>query len=58
MSNKLLNKKELSEYMGVSVGKIDLIMSDGLKYIKMNRNVRFRIRDVDEYLNRKIMTRL
>jgi|TARA_X000000950_G_scaffold55371_1_gene66297 excisionase family DNA binding protein len=58
MSNKLLNKKELSEYMGVSIGKIDLIMSDGLKYIKMNRNVRFRIRDVDEYLNRKIMTRL
>ena len=44
--------------MGVSIGKIDLIMSDGLKYIKMNRNVRFRIRDVDEYLNRKIMTRL
>jgi excisionase family DNA binding protein len=58
MNNKLLNKKELSEYMGVSIGKIDLIMSDGLKYIKMNRNVRFRIRDVDEYLNRKIMTRL
>ena len=29
MSNKLLNKKELSEYMGVSIGKIDLIMSDG-----------------------------
>ena len=58
MSNKLLNKKELSEYMGVSIGKIDLIMSDGLKYIKMNRNVRFRIRDVDEYLNRKLMTRL
>ena len=58
MNNKILNKKELSEYMVVSIGKIDLIMSDGLKYIKMNRNVRFRIRDVDEYLNRKIMTRL
>jgi len=55
MENKLLNKKELSEYLGVSIGKIDLIMSDGLKYIKMKRNVRFRMQDVNEYISQKIV---
>lgn len=55
MENKLLNKKELSEYLGVSIGKIDLIMTDGLKYIKMKRNVRFRMQDVNEYISQKIV---
>ena len=39
IENRLLNKRELGEYMGVSIGKVELMMSDGLKYIKMNRNV-------------------
>ena len=55
VDNKLLNKKELSEFMNVSVGKVDLMMSDGLKYIKMNRNVRFRMEDVNEYINQKVV---
>jgi len=53
--SKLLNKKEVGEFMNVSIGKVDLMMSDGLKYIKMNRNVRFRMKDIDEYLNNKMM---
>jgi len=55
VDNKLLNKKELSEFMNVSIGKVDLMMSDGLKYIKMNRNVRFRMEDVNEYINQKVV---
>ena len=29
IENRLLNKRELSEYMGVSMGKVELMMSDG-----------------------------
>ncbi len=55
IENRLLTKRELGEYMGVSIGKVELIMSDGLKYIKMNRNVRFRMEDINEYLNQKVV---
>ena len=53
--NRLLNKKEVGEFMNVSIGKVDLMMSDGLKYIKMNRNVRFRMEDINEYINQKVV---
>mgnify|MGYP001244649941 FL=1 len=55
IENRLLNKRELSEYMGVSMGKVELMMSDGLKYIKMNRNVRFRMDDINDYLNQRVV---
>lgn len=55
MDNKLLRKIDVCEMLGVSIGKVDLMMEDGLKYIKLNRNVRFRIEDVNEYLNNKIV---
>ena len=55
IENRLLNKRELGEYIGVSVGKVELMMSDGLKYIKMNRNVRFRMEDINEYLNQRVV---
>ena len=55
MDNKLLRKIDVCEMLGVSIGKVDLMMEDGLKYIKFNRNVRFRLEDVNEYLNNKIV---
>ena len=55
MDNKLLRKIDVCEMLGVSIGKVDLMMEDGLKYIKLNRNVRFRVEDVNEYLNNKIV---
>ena len=55
MDNKLLRKIDVCEMLGVSIGKVDLMMDDGLKYIKLNRNVRFRVEDVNEYLNNKII---
>jgi excisionase family DNA binding protein len=54
MSN-VLNKNQLSEYLGVSIGKVDLIMKDGLRYYKFGRNVRFNIEDVSEYLSRNVV---
>ena len=55
MDNKLLRKIDVCEMLGVIIGKVDLMMDDGLKYIKLNRNVRFRVEDVNEYLNNKIV---
>ena len=55
MDNKLLRKIDVCEMLGVSIGKVDLMMEDGLKYIKLNRNVRFRVEDVNEYLDNKIV---
>ena len=46
MENKLLDKKELSNYLGFSVGKIDtLIKNNKIEYYKIGRNIRF---DIDE----------
>ena len=40
MENKLLNKKELSNYLGFSVGKIDtLIKENKIEYYKIGKNV-------------------
>lgn len=54
MNSSLLNKKELSEYMNCSIGKIDILMNKGLKYVKFGRNVRFRKEDIYEYLENKV----
>lgn len=51
MSSKYFNKRELSEYLGVSIGKIENMMNSDLRYIKIGRNVRFDIEDVNEYMN-------
>tara|TARA_Y100000385_G_scaffold288961_1_gene357003 strand:+ start:1126 stop:1344 length:219 start_codon:yes stop_codon:yes gene_type:complete len=55
IDDKLMSKKDLCEYLGVSLGKVDLMMSDGLKYFKINRNVRFRKEEVEKYLDSKMV---
>ena len=40
--------------MNCSVGKIDILMNNGLKYVKFGRNVRFRKEDIYEYLENKV----
>ena len=52
MNKTFLNKRGLSEYLGISFGKIDLMMKSGLVYIKFGRNVRFDLEDVNEYMNK------
>lgn len=51
MSKRYLSKKDLSEYVGVSIGKVEIMMKDGLVYSKLGRNVRFDIQDVEQFIN-------
>jgi excisionase family DNA binding protein len=54
LNAKYLSKKGLCEYLGVSIGKVENLMYSGeMKYVKFGRNVRFDIRDVEEYMNCK-----
>jgi len=53
--NNILNKNQLCQYLGVSIGKVDLLMKDGLRYYKFGRNVRFRVEDVDDYLVQNVV---
>ena len=52
-SIKLINKKELCEIMGISLGKVDgLIKDNKIRYLKIGKNVRFRKVDISSYLNK------
>ena len=52
MNKTFLNKRGLCEYLGISSGKIDLMMKNGLVYVKFGRNVRFDVEDVNEFMNK------
>ena len=56
MNERLLKKKDLAEYLQVSMGKVEIMMNTGLPYIKDGRNVRFIKQQVDEYLYSKTTT--
>jgi excisionase family DNA binding protein len=50
---KLINKKELCNLMGVSIGKVDdLIKKNQIKYLKIGKNVRFKENDIKSYLDK------
>ena len=57
-NNKLLKKREVCEMMNVSIGKVDSMMKNGLPYIKDGRNVRFRLEDINHYLEEKLVVQL
>jgi len=49
--SRLVSKKELSEILGFSVGKIEKMMKNGsLKYYKIDRNVRFDLDSIKDDL--------
>lgn len=52
MENKLLSKKEVTNYLDVSLGMVDKLMKEDLPYIKLGKSVRFRMTDIENYLNR------
>ena len=57
MSDNLLSKKDLSEYLKCSIGMVDKLMTNNLPYYKVGRNVKFRIEDINDYLEeRKIVS--
>ena len=48
----MLNKKELSNYLGFSVGKIDnLIKHNKIGYYKIGKNVRFNVNEVKDWVS-------
>ena len=49
MEKKLLTKKELAEYFGVSIATVDRDMKKGLPYLKMSKFVRFYLDEVLEF---------
>jgi len=53
----ILTKKDLSNYMKCSLGMIDNLMKEDLPYIKLGRNVKFKQKDIDEYLTSKTITK-
>ena len=51
MEKQIINKRELSQYLGFSLGKIDnLIKENKIEYYKIGKNVRFHLNDVDKWV--------
>ena len=51
MEKQIINKRELSKYLGFSLGKIDnLIKENKIEYYKIGKNVRFHLNDVDKWV--------
>ena len=44
---RFVNKKELSEILKISIGKIDLMIKNGeIKYYKIGKSVRFKLDEI------------
>ena len=53
MNNSLLNKKQLSNYLGISIGKIDKMMKNkNIEYFKFGKSVRFKIDDINNWVTK------
>ena len=56
MEKKWLSKNELKEYVGFSIGKIDMMMKNNeISYSKVGKNVRFDKNEVDNFLKSKVL---
>ena len=53
MTQTFLNKKQLSNYLGISIGKIDnLIKNKNIGYYKIGKSVRFKIEDINDWITK------
>ena len=51
--NNLLNKRQLSHYLGMSMSKIDYLMKeDKIGYYKIGKKVRFKVDEVNVWLEK------
>ncbi|WP_414699079.1 helix-turn-helix domain-containing protein [Oligoflexus sp.] len=48
-----ITKKDLAESIGMSVSFVNKYMKEGLPYRRRGRSVRFRVLDVEEWLQRR-----
>ncbi len=52
ISESLMTKKDVCNYLKCSIGKIDgLIKSGKISYLKLGRNVKFRKKDIETFLD-------
>jgi hypothetical protein len=53
---KLLNKKGVCDLLNISLGKLDLMIKNKeIKYLKLNKMVRFRLNDIFELIDNKVV---
>ena len=56
MKSNLLDKKGVCDLLNISIGKLDLLMKNKeIKYIKLNKMVRFRLDDIFEMIEGKVV---
>lgn len=58
METEYLTKKEVLAYLKVSRTIIEKLMRQGLPHIKLDRRVLFRKKDVDAFLEKKIIGKI
>lgn len=52
MDNKLLNYAQASDFLGIPVGSLrNMVMRRQLPHVKIGRRVRFRARDLENWLS-------
>lgn len=59
MQTELMDDKQTATKLGVTTGSLANWRCSGLggpKYIKVGRRVRYRLRDIEEYLDRQTVT--
>lgn len=60
MQQKLIDSKQLAEWLGVSRTKVDHMRCDGTgpSYFKVGLQVRYRVADVEAWIERQTRTRV
>lgn len=49
----LKTKRDVARYFSISLGTVERLMRNGLKYVKVGGLVRFRPEDIAEYLEKR-----
>ena len=55
MSVEYLNKREAAAYIKISLATLERLMNQGLPHIKLERRVLFRKRDIDAFLEKRLV---
>jgi excisionase family DNA binding protein len=57
MESRLLNKKDVCNYLGISLGSLNgLIKRRKINYVKFERSVRFKKEDIDNVVNKNLVS--
>lgn len=53
-TGEYMRKGELQDYLRISKSSVEKLMKEGMPFIKLDRRVIFRKRDVDHWLETKV----